>query len=61
MTDFEMIVGAKAIGGILGVPPKRIYEMVERKTIPVVRFGGSIAIRRQRLAEWIEQLEAAGV
>lgn len=61
MTDFEMIVGAKNIGAAIGVPAKRIYEMVERGTIPVIRLGGGLAIRKTKLAEWIEQLEAAGV
>ncbi len=58
MTELEMIVGARKIGEALGLPSRRIYEMSDRGEIPTVKLGGSIAVRRARLAEWLTSLEA---
>ena len=59
MAELEMIVGAKNIATVLGIPSRRVYEMADKGTIPVIKFGGSIAIRKTKLAAWIEELEAA--
>lgn len=58
--SLELLVGASAIAKALGLTARRIYEMSDKKELPgLIKLGSSIAIRRQRLAEWLDGLEAA--
>lgn len=57
--ELEMLVGAKNIGAAMGVSAKRIYDMTEAGQFPAVKLGGSIAIRKAKLLEFLESLEAA--
>lgn len=59
--QLEMIVGAKQIGAAMGVSAKRIYDMTEAGQFPAVKLGGSIAIRKAKLLEFLEGLETASV
>ncbi|MBO0132369.1 hypothetical protein [Agrobacterium burrii] len=59
MQKSEVIVGARNIAEVIGVPAQRVHVMSERKEIPVFKMGGSIAIRRATLESWIAGLEAA--
>lgn len=62
MNSSELIVGARAIAEAIGLTPKRVYDMHEARELPTVKIGKSVAIRRTRLAEFINGLEAsAGV
>lgn len=59
--SLELLVGASAIATALGLTARRIYEMSDKKELPgLIKIGSSIAIRRKRLAEWLETLEAEG-
>ncbi len=53
----EIIVGAKQIAAATGLPPRRIYALVDQGKLPILKIGASIGIRRSKLAEWIESLE----
>lgn len=57
--ELEMLVGAKNIGAAMGVSAKRIYDMTEAGQFPAIKLGGSIAIRKAKLLEYLEGLEAA--
>lgn len=61
MTELEMIVGARKIGEALGLPSRRIYEMGDRGELPIVKLGGSLAIRKVKLLEFLEGLESSSV
>lgn len=56
--ELEMLVGAKNIGAAMGVSAKRIYDMTEAGQFPAIKLGGSIAIRKAKLLEFLESLEA---
>lgn len=58
MTELEMIVGARKIGEALGLSPRRIYELADRGELPTVKLGGSLAVRKAKLLEYLESLEA---
>lgn len=60
-SDVELLVGARAIGAAMGVSAKRIYDMTEAGQFPAVKLGGSIAIRKAKLLEFLEGLETASV
>ncbi|MGV1775378.1 helix-turn-helix domain-containing protein [Agrobacterium fabrum] len=59
MTELEMIVGARKIGEALGLSSRRIYELADRGELPTVKLGGSLAVRKAKLLEFLESLEAA--
>lgn len=61
MTELEMIVGARKIGEALGLPSRRIYDMADRGELPTVKLGGSLAIRKAKLLEFVQGLETASV
>jgi excisionase family DNA binding protein len=61
MSELEMIVGAKNIAATIGLPARRVYELAETGAMPTIKIGGSIAIRKTKLAQWIEQLEAQSI
>ena len=59
MTEFELIIGARAIADALSLPRRRIYELIDAGQIPTIKVGGSVAIRKVKLLEWVKSLEAA--
>lgn len=61
MTDTELLMGASAIAAALSIPRRKVYAMAENGTIPTIKVGGTVAIRKKRLVEWLASLEAAGV
>ncbi|WP_043623597.1 helix-turn-helix domain-containing protein [Ensifer sp. ZNC0028] len=59
--NLELLTGANAIAKVLGVSPRRVYSMAETGTLPAFKLGGTVAIRRSKLAEWIADLEASAL
>ncbi len=59
--ELEMLVGAKNIGAAMGLSAKRIYDMTEAGQFPAIKLGGSIAIRKAKLLEFLEGLESSNV
>lgn len=56
----ELLTGAAQIADALNVPRRKVYAMIEAGTIPTIKIGGTVAIRKAKLASWLESLEAAG-
>lgn len=47
---------------ILGVGRTRIYELIKREHLPVVRIGpGSVRVKLDSLQEWIQKREQGGI
>ncbi|HEV3102408.1 MAG TPA: helix-turn-helix domain-containing protein [Candidatus Dormibacteraeota bacterium] len=40
---------------LLGIGPSKLFEMLARQELPVVRIGRCVRIPRQELAQWVNQ------
>ena len=53
----DLLMGADAIAGYLGVTRRQVYRLVYDDIIPSFKLGGTVAARRSSLTKWMEQLE----
>lgn len=53
----ELIIGAKQIAAAIGITPRRVYALADKGSLPTLKIGSTIAMRRDRIAEWIKSLE----
>ncbi|MHA4733246.1 helix-turn-helix domain-containing protein [Ensifer adhaerens] len=53
----DLLMGADAIAGFLGVTRRQVYRLVYDEIIPSFKLGGTIAARRSSLSKWMEALE----
>lgn len=53
----DLLMGADAIAGFLGVTRRQVYRLVYDEIIPSFKLGGTVAARRSSLTRWMEQLE----
>ncbi|MEI2299301.1 helix-turn-helix domain-containing protein [Ensifer sp. MJa1] len=53
----DLLMGADAIAGFLGVTRRQVYRLVYDEIIPSFKLGGTVAARRSSLAKWMEALE----
>lgn len=53
----DLLMGADAIAGFLGVSRRQAYRLVYDKIIPSFKLGGTVAARRSSLTKWMEALE----
>lgn len=46
---------------ILGVGRTRLYELIKRENLPVVRIGpGSVRVKLDSLQQWVKEREQGG-
>lgn len=53
-----VLLTAKEVGEILGVPPSWVYEQSRLGRIPTVTLGRYKRYRREAIEEWLTELEA---
>ena len=53
----DMLLGARAIAGFLGVSQRQIYRLVDEHIIPTFKVGGTISARRSSLNAWMTEQE----
>lgn len=53
----DLLMGADAIAGYLGVTRRQVYRLVYDEIIPSFKLGGTVAARRSSLTKWMEALE----
>ena len=53
----DLLYGARAIAGFLGVTEKAAYHLIDRKRIPVFRIGRTVCARRSKLLGAMDALE----
>lgn len=53
----DLLMGADAIAGYLGVSRRQVYRLVYDQIIPSFKLGGTVAARRSSLTKWMEELE----
>lgn len=46
------------IAALLGVSPRRVYQLVRSRQVPALRIGGRIRIPALAWQKWIEQASA---
>lgn len=56
----DVLQGAGQIARFLGINRRSVYYYIERRELPVYRFGSQIFARRSTLLRHIEKLEASG-
>lgn len=55
--ELDLLTGAGAIAGFMGVKPRRVYHLAEKRQLPVFRMGATLCARRSTLVRWIEEME----
>jgi predicted DNA-binding transcriptional regulator AlpA len=55
--DGDLLMGAPAIAGFLGVTQRQVYRLTYDKIVPHFKLGGTIAARRSSLTTWMRQAE----
>lgn len=55
----DLLKGAEAIAGYLGVPRRTIYHAVSKRLIPHFRIGETVCARKSTLLHWMAAQEAA--
>jgi len=58
MTDLDLLTGTPAIAEFLGLRPRRIEEMIRKKTLPIFKLEGRWTARKSTLLGCIDSLEA---
>jgi len=57
VVERDLLMGADAIAGFLGVTRRQVYRLVYDEIIPSFKLGGTVAARRSSLTKWMETLE----
>jgi excisionase family DNA binding protein len=61
-TDDRILLNVREAAHVLGVKPRGVYRLVEKRLIPSVRLGTRrIAIPRRELEEWASDQAAASL
>lgn len=58
--ELPLLLDAKRIMAVIGLPRSVVYRMLKRSDMPVVRIGGRLFLHRDRFLAWIDS-EADGV
>lgn len=56
----DLLIGAKSIGGFLGLTDRQVYHAKKTGRLPFFPFGGRIAAFKSRLRKHVRELERAG-
>jgi excisionase family DNA binding protein len=56
--DESFLLDSREVERLLGIGRTKVYELIAREQIPVVRIGRSVRIPRDQLRTWIEQRTA---
>lgn len=57
MTDLTLLTPKQA-SELTTIPLSTVYKLIDEGTLPSIRAGRSVRIRRTSLEKWIEQAEA---
>ncbi|MBP1873505.1 excisionase family DNA binding protein [Ensifer adhaerens] len=57
LPERDLLMGADAIAGYLGVTRRQVYRLVYDEIIPSFKLGGTVAARRSSLEKWMMALE----
>lgn len=57
----DMLEGADAIAGFLGLSKRQVYHLTSSSRLPVFRLAGTLCARRSVLLDYIARQEAASV
>jgi predicted DNA-binding transcriptional regulator AlpA len=57
MREGDLLMGANAIAGFLGITRRQVYRLVYEDLIPSFKLGGSVAARHSSLEKWMSELE----
>jgi hypothetical protein len=55
----DLMIGAKAVAGFLGVPVRQVFYMAENAQLPLFKIGGKWAGLKSTIAKHIRKLETA--
>jgi excisionase family DNA binding protein len=54
-----LLISVEQAARLLGLSRGKAYELAARGDLPVVRFGKSVRVHRDRLAAWVDAQAAA--
>lgn len=54
-----ILVSVEEAARLLGLSRGKAYELAARGELPVVRFGRSVRVHRDRLTEWVDEQATA--
>ena len=57
IVEGDLLVGANAIGKFLGLTNRQVYRLVYDQLAPSFKLGGSIAARKTRLRDWMDDID----
>ncbi|MCD7034343.1 helix-turn-helix domain-containing protein [Metabacillus sp. GX 13764] len=52
--NFPFTMTAKHVAEILGIGPKKAYEIMEEKGFPLIRIGRHKKVNREAFFNWLE-------
>lgn len=55
----QLLYSVQDVAALLSMSPTNIYRLVNAGTIPIIRIGKSIRIKRDDLEAWVESMESA--
>lgn len=60
-TANDILIGADAIAGFMGLSRRQIYHATEYGHLPTFRIGSVICARRTTLWRWMDECEKAAL
>lgn len=57
----DRLLRASEVARIFGVGRSRAHELMANGTLPAIRFGSSIRVRRSSLERWLREQEESGL
>jgi len=58
LADGPLLLGALEVARLLGIGRTKVYELIVRGELPIVRIGRCVRVSRSHLAVWIESRTA---
>jgi excisionase family DNA binding protein len=61
VSSLPPLLSVPEVAKTLGLGRTKVYELIAREGLPVVRFGRAVRVSVVSLQQWVEQREKQGV
>lgn len=60
-TEQPLLLNMEQVGQFLGLSRSKVYKLIKREGLPVIRFGRALRVSSRSLQQWLAEREEKGV
>lgn len=60
-TQQPLLLNLEQVGESLGLSRSKVYKLIKREGLPVIRFGRALRVSSLSLQQWVAEREEKGV